>query len=116
MKLINVTIGADPELFIINTTTNKVVSAIGLIPGVKGNPWKPSRMRKGFGIETDNILAEFNIPPVTNCDDFISHIQTMQSYIDKYVKRKNKELGIRCSASEEVPESELQSKEAKMFG
>jgi hypothetical protein len=40
----------------------------------------------------------------------------MKSYIDKYVKMKNKELGILCSASQEVPESELQSKEARMFG
>ena len=36
MKLRNVTIGADPELFIINEKTKKVVSAIGLIPGEKG--------------------------------------------------------------------------------
>ena len=40
MKLRNVTIGADPELFIINEKTKKVVSAVGLNPGEKGIPWR----------------------------------------------------------------------------
>ena len=57
MKLRNVTIGADPELFIINEKTKKVVSAVGLIPGEKGNPWRADDMPEGFGLETDNIHA-----------------------------------------------------------
>ena len=50
MKLRNVTIGADPELFIINEKTKKVVSAVGLIPGEKGNPWRSDDMPEGFGL------------------------------------------------------------------
>ena len=63
MILNNITIGADPELFLINTETGKVVSSIGIIPGEKGNPYRSKDMPKGFGLEIDNILAEFNIPP-----------------------------------------------------
>ena len=66
MEILNVTIGSDPELFIINKKTNKVVSSIGLIPGEKGNPYRTKDMPEGFGLEIDNILAEFNpaaIPP-----------------------------------------------------
>lgn len=37
MKIKNITVGADPELFIFNTKTNQVVSAIGIIPGEKVN-------------------------------------------------------------------------------
>ena len=48
MKLHNVTIGADPELFIINEKTKKVVSAVGLIPGEKRNPWRLEDMTEGF--------------------------------------------------------------------
>ena len=33
------TIGSDPELFIINTKTKKVVSAIDKIPGTKADPF-----------------------------------------------------------------------------
>ena len=34
-RITNITIGADPELFIVNKKTGKVVSSIGLIPGEK---------------------------------------------------------------------------------
>lgn len=116
MSFCKITIGADPELFIINTKTNKVVSAVGLIPGVKGKPYRPKGMPKGFGIETDNILAEFNIPSVKCKEDFINNIYKMKNYIDKFVKNINPDLGILCTASQEVPDSELESDQAKEFG
>lgn len=112
----NFTIGADPELFIINEKTGKVVSSIGLIPGEKGEPWVGPDMPNGFGLETDNILAEFNIPPVTDHLSFINNIEYMKVYIDKFVKNINPELGILCAASQTVPASELKSKQAKEFG
>ena len=74
MELSNVTIGADPELFIINEKTKKVVSAVGLIPGEKGNPWRSDDMPEGFGLETDNILADFNIPRVTDEINFVNNV------------------------------------------
>lgn len=116
MSFYKITIGADPELFIVNNKTNKVVSAIGLIPGKKGKPYKPKEMPKGFGLETDNILAEFNIPPVQCKKDFINNIYRMKNYIDKFVKNINPDLGILCAASQEIPDSELQSDQAKEFG
>lgn len=116
MNLSDITIGADPELFIINENTRKVVSSIGIIPGTKGNPYVGDDMPEGFGLETDNILAEFNIPPVTTKEGFINNIEYMKEYIDKFVKRKNPELSILCAASQIVDEGELNSPEAKMFG
>ena len=93
MKLRNVTIGADPELFIINEKTKKVVSAVGLIPGEKGNPWRADDMPEGFGLETDNILAEFNIPPVKDGINFVNNIVYMQEYIDKCVAFQHSIVG-----------------------
>lgn len=116
MKLHNITIGSDPELFIINNKTKKVVSAVGLIPGTKTKPWKDEEFADGFALQTDNILAEFNIPPVITKSEFIWNIQYMKSYIDKYIKNINSDLGIKCIASQVVPESELQSDQAKLFG
>ena len=116
MKINNITIGADPELFIINEKTNKVVSSIGMIPGEKGNPYVGEDMPEGFGLETDNILAEFNIPPVTNKSAFINNIEYMKGYINRFVKNINSDLGILCSASEIVDEDQLKSKQAQRFG
>lgn len=115
-KIYNFTVGADPELFLINTKTGKVVSSIGIIPGEKGNPWRGDDMPSGFGIEIDNILAEFNIPPVTDSISFVNNIEYMKNYISSFVKEKDKNLDILCAASKEVPEDQLQSPEAKMFG
>jgi len=52
-------IGADPELFV--TKGKQVSAAIGLLGGSKNNP----RMIRGFGIQEDNVLAEFSMPAVT---------------------------------------------------
>lgn len=119
-KIDNVTIGSDPEMFIINESTGKVVSSVGMIPGYKGDPWLDEEWKKpemkGYGLETDNILAEFNIPPVTNKKDFIQAHEYMKDYIRKFVKKINPEYGILCAASMIVDEDQLQSDQAKEFG
>lgn len=115
-KVNNVTLGADPECFIINEATGKVVSSIGIIPGYKGDPWRSKDMPEGYGIEIDNILAEFNIPPAKTREEFVNSIEYMKNYISNFVKAKNPNYGIKCSASELVDSDQLNSKEAKLFG
>lgn len=112
----NVTIGADPECFIINSLTGTVVSSIGLIPGEKGNPYVDPRMPKGFGLEIDNILAEFNIPPCKTKEQFIYSINFMKDFIRSWVKDVNPNYDIKCSASEYVPEDQLVGDEAFAIG
>lgn len=116
MRLNNIKVGADPELFIINKNTNKVISSIGLIPGIKGEAYRAPDMPKGYGLQIDNILAEFNIPAVNKKVDFIKAITYMQDYIRDYVQKVNPELDIQCIASRDVDEDQLQSPEAKLFG
>nr|DAT77600.1 MAG TPA: ligase [Caudoviricetes sp.] len=116
MKLGKITIGADPELFIINEKTKKVVSSVGKIPGEKGNPYVAEDMPSGFGLETDNILAEFNIPPVSDEASFVNNIEYMKQYIDKFVKNLNPDYGILCAASKTVDKNQLQSPQAQLFG
>lgn len=116
MMIENVTIGADPELFLINSKTKEVVSSIGIIPGEKGNPYRSKDMPEGYGLEIDNILAEFNIPPVRTKEDFVEAMTYMKNYIKKFIKAKNSNLDILCKASMMVNEDQLQSPEAKLFG
>ena len=116
MQISRITVGADPEMFIINEKTGKVVSSIGIIPGEKGDPYVAEDMPEGFGMEIDNILAEFNIPPVTDCESFVNCLNYMKNYIRDYVKKVNPDYGIKCSAYELVDEDQLQSEEAQRFG
>lgn len=115
MKIKNVTIGADPELFIVNTKTNQVVSAIGLIPGEKGKPYRKG-MPKGFGVELDCILGEFNIPPCTSEYDFVSSIKYMKNWIRDWVKQYDDNLDICCCASMPVPVDQLLNPKAHEIG
>lgn len=115
MRIRNVTIGADPELFIINNKTKSVVSAIGLIPGEKGNPYTKG-MPEGFGVEIDCILGEFNIPPCNSKSDFIDSIKYMKSWIRNHLQDINPNLDIECKATMPVPESELLDPSAHIIG
>ena len=110
------TIGADPEMFIINEKTRAVVSAIGIIPGEKGNPWRDPSWGPGFGIEIDNILVEYNIPPVDSKEDFIEVVNFMKMYIDRYLKDINPDLGILCASSMIVDKDQLDNPIAQLFG
>ncbi len=112
----NITIGTDPECFIFNTRTNKVKSAVKLIPGTKEHPQRIPELGPGFAIQTDNILAEFNVPPVDNVNDFVSNINKMKDYIRNFVKEINANYDILCAASQNVSKGELRSKQAKEFG
>lgn len=109
------TIGSDPELFLINKKTGKVVSAIDRIPGCKVEPFTEG-MPEGFGLQTDNILAEFNIPPVTREEEFIGNIEYMKDVIRDFAKRINENFDIKCQASAKVPVKELKDPRAKEFG
>jgi hypothetical protein len=71
--------GCDPECFILNTETGKHVSAEGLIPGTKGEPYPVK-----FGaVQVDGMAAEFNIDPVTNFKDFNRNIQAVINQLQK---------------------------------
>lgn len=97
-KIVNYTIGADPEMFLIDTSTNQVICAKGIIPGEKGNPFTDG-LPKGFGLEIDGILAEFNIPPCTSTSEYIDCIHFMKSWIRDFVKNINPNYDLMCKAS-----------------
>ena len=109
------TIGSDPELFICNSKTNKIVSAIDKIPGHKDEPFTDG-LPEGFGLQTDNILAEFNIPPVTEEHEFVYCIEFMKDFIRSKVKEINPALDVLCQASSKVPAKELKHPQAREFG
>lgn len=112
----NFTIGSDPECFIVNGT-GKIISSVGLIPGEKKNAYQPEDLPEGFGLEKDNILAEFNIPASNLYSDaFVNNMITMKEWLRKYLKQLNSSYDILCQASATVEEDQLQTKEAQEIG
>lgn len=111
----NIMLGSDPELFIINEQTNEVVSSIGLIPGEKGKPWTEG-LPEGYGLEIDNILAEFNIPPCKTRDEWLHHMNFMKDFIVDFVKKVNPDYGIMHKASSHVDSKILNNPIAQLFG
>lgn len=117
MLLTQVTIGADPEMFIIDTANNnKVISSIGIIPGKKGKPFVDKDWAEGFGLETDNILAEFNIPPCKSRIEFLDCINFMKERVRDIVKKVNPSYDIQCVASRIVDADQLTTPESMEFG
>lgn len=116
MKIDKYTVGSDPELFLYDTKEEMIISSDGIIPGKKGAPHRSADMPEGFGLEVDNILAEFNIPPCTTLYEWVYCIQYMKDYIKNFVQRINPHLTTLSIASAFIHESQLQSDVAKLFG
>lgn len=64
------TYGCDPELFVLDPE-GKAVSAEGLIPGTKENPYPVP----GGAIQVDGMAAEFNITPAHTFEEFDGNIK-----------------------------------------
>lgn len=68
------TFGCDPELFIVNSK-GVPVTAEGLIPGTKANPFK---VNKG-AVQVDGMAAEFNTDPASSFEEFNDNITTVMA-------------------------------------
>lgn len=106
-KITNVTIGTDAEVFLKYEDT--VISAIGVIGGTKKDP---NPIGRDCFIQEDNILAEFNIPPVTTREEFIDYI----NYCKDWIEVNHPEFKLHFSSSEMIEDFILMDDKAKEFG
>jgi hypothetical protein len=105
-----VTIGADPELFFIKN--NKAKSVEGLIGGTKEDPIPLDR--EGFFLQEDNVMAEFNIPPSRNSQEFSENIEYALDNIETIAKVNDCKLAI--IPSMKFDKEELNSEQGMLFG
>lgn len=104
----NVTIGADPEVFVKNN--GNIVSAIGMIGGTKDNPIRVDR----GALQEDNILAEFNIDPAQTKLEFLRNIRTVMNQLEKKVAPMKLEV---LSSAQFTPQFlQLAGAQAMVFG
>jgi hypothetical protein len=107
----NFLVGSDPEVFLIDTNTRELVSSIGIVGGTKDEPLAMDRF--GFFCQEDNVLAEFNIPPAQNKEEFITNISRGLTLLED---RLPDGIGISISPYGFFKANQLRSKAAKEFG
>lgn len=82
-KLENVTVGADPEVFVA-TTEGDISSVIGKLGGSKAHPLPVA----DGALQEDNVLAEFNIRPAKNKIEFMYNMNSVMSSLRKALQNK----------------------------
>lgn len=107
----NVTVGADPEVFLVNHE-GKYISGVGKIGGTKAHPKPISAL--GHCVQEDNVAIEYNIPPAKTKAEFVLANTFVLKYLD--VKMKKLGLSLKLDASALFEETELQTPQAMTFG
>ena len=105
-----ITIGADPELFVVNMN-NKFISSIGKFGGSKQ---VPAPIGHDCHIQEDNVALEFNIPPSESKTMFVSSINFALEELAKRAGMLNLSLSIVPSAT--FDRDQLRNPKAKEFG
>lgn len=83
----NITIGADPEIFI-QDKNGKAVSAHNLIPGTKK---KPHPVPNG-AVQVDGVAAEFNIDPASTEEEFVTYINSVMNTLKSMFPKEHEPL------------------------
>ena len=109
MKKIKYTLGADPELCIINRKTGKIVSSLSLLP----DKFSPVDLQNGIRVYSDNVLAELSFPPVETKSEFIGIFRESFVRAKKYL---GKDYGLIPLASHIYDKEELLDKKAWEIG
>jgi hypothetical protein len=104
-------LGADPELFLVESSTGRFISSVGLIGGSKEFPLP---IGEGCAVQEDNVAVEFNIPPCKTADDFVKYINYNLTYLTQKAGEMGLELYIKPSAN--FDEEQLSSPAAQAFG
>jgi hypothetical protein len=113
---VKVSVGADPEAFLFNTELNRIVPACGLIGGTKDKPlWYSKNLTKGFTVQEDNVLVEFNIPPAFSLDAWCEYMQTAVNSVAQYVATKGPYV-LKFVSEHKFANKDMQSDQSQMFG
>jgi hypothetical protein len=112
MSNTKLTLGADPELFMVDAA-HAFVSAVGKIGGTKRRP-QPLPIGEGFAVQEDNVAVEYNIPASESKAAFNNNIARAMSYLSDRVSQ----MGLRFVNESAVsfPMAELCTPEAMTFG
>ena len=104
------TIGCDPEFFLRNCKSGKLISAI---PYIRGTKEVPMPLPKGGNIQRDNVAVEIATDPADSAETFVEHIRDTLS---EAVKTLPIDTEIVALPSAKFDQDQLQHEEALHFG
>lgn len=110
IDLDNITIGSDPEFFIVDKKGDAFPS-IGIFNGTKD---EPEDQGGGFALLKDNVLVEGNIPPANNVDEFVESMKTLKSMMNSVLAVAG--LQLHSADSMKFKPRFLDHPEANVFG
>lgn len=76
-------LGADPEVFLVNEKTGEDVPAYVILPGTHKQHHK--EIGDGVTVHADNVMCEFNIPVSTSTPEFQRNIHSAKDSFNAYV-------------------------------
>jgi len=106
----NITIGSDPEFFIV-TKDGEAYPSTELFKGTKENP---EDQGGGYALLTDNVLVEGNIPPANNEAEYVEYMINLQNMINSVLEIRGMKLF--ASDSMKYKPRFLEHPEANVFG
>ena len=109
-----VTFGADPELFLRNSVTGDTTPVCGLFGGTKGKPIPLGELGEGYGLQEDNVMLEYNVPPASARSEFASHLARAYAEVGKLVHTIGYEID--TAPSRVFAHSKLTHPGAQVFG
>lgn len=110
MSTRQITIGSDPELFLVDLS-GKFISSIDKIGGSKDFPFD---IENGCAVQEDNVAVEFNIPPCTSLEQFIDSCEYSLSFLTWKAQQAGLNLQIIPSATFDA--DQLEDPRAQAFG
>lgn len=110
IDLNNITIGSDPEFFIVNKK-GEAFPSIGIFNGTKE---EPEDQGGGFALLKDNVLVEGNIPPAHNVEEFVASMKTLKLMMNSVLAVAG--LQLHSADSMKFKPRFLEHPEANVFG
>ncbi len=111
-RINNITLGTDPEFFLIDKTTGKYIPIVGLIGGTKHKPLKLGK--EGHAWQEDNVMAEVCIPPTRTAEGMWNELQVILNHLRENVIPKGTDLVVHASAF--FSKEELDNEQALTMG
>jgi hypothetical protein len=105
-------VGSDIECFLWNNKEAAVVPCVDVLPGTKEAP-HPIGPGKGYAVQEDNVMVEFNIPPATTGPMWADYIDNAKQYVEEILPKDHSLL---FESSMLFKPAQLQSDQAKLAG